>query len=462
MQKKVVVIGGGPGGYVAAIRAAQLGAEVHLVEKNKIGGTCLNVGCIPTKVLLHSTELLDEIKQGKELGIRADNINLDWEVLLKRKEKIVNRLTGGVAGLLKAYGVSIHMGTAVIKDRYTVQVEGSKQEQVKADFIIVASGSVPVRLRFPGADLPGVIDSTAALSLDSVPKSMIIIGGGVIGVEFASVYNSLGCKVTIVEMLSDILPTLDKEITAAVREELEKKGVRLLNDTRVTEVSKKDTELTINMDYKGRVKYLKAEKVLVAVGRMPYTDLLGLDTIGVTLERGKIDINDSYQTNVDNIYAIGDCNGRLMLAHVASAQGVFAVEHALGHNPIYCQETVPSCIYTNPEVACVGLSEEEAKKKGIPYKVGRFALSGNGKALICNEGKGFIKIIVGKKYDEILGVHMVGHRATDIIAEAALAIRLEATVDELVTTIHAHPTVTEAMLEAALDVNNMAIHWPPK
>lgn len=460
-MKRIIVVGGGPGGYVAAIRAAQLGAEVHIVEAESMGGTCLNVGCIPTKALLHTAELYRMLQQGKSIGLKTENISVDWTALQNRKKTVVNKLVKGVESLLKANKVIVHRGSAALKDARTVEITGAEQTSITADAVILAVGSEPVKIPFPGADLPGVIDSTAALSLPKVPESMVIIGGGVIGVEFADLYSALGCKVTVVELLPEILPAVDAEIAGQLKQQLAKRGVTFMTGAKLTDVLQSSNGLTARIAVGEKRQEICAEYVLVAVGRKPRTANIGLDKLGVKMERGKIIVDKNFSASLPGLYAIGDCNGQIMLAHAASAQGVAAAEHIMGLAAAYYANTVPSCIYTSPELAGVGLTEEQAKQSKIEYKVGRFALGGNGKSIIENGGIGMIKIIAGKKYGEILGVHMLGPRVTDMIAEAALAIRLEATVDELISTVHAHPTVSEAMGEAALAVDNMAIHWPP-
>ena len=462
MAKKVIVIGGGPGGYVAAIRAAQLGAETHLVEKENLGGTCLNVGCIPTKALLHTSELYRMVKNSERIGLKGDSVTLDWPALLNRKQSVVRRLVGGVGGLLKANGVAVHKGVGEVAGVGTVKVHGDKEEVLTADVIIMASGSVPVKLNFPGADLPGVIDSTGALSLPKPPASMVIVGGGVIGIEIAALYAALDCKVTVVELLPEILPGIDSEIAATLKQTLVKEGVVFMNGAKLDSITQAAGGLAAKVMVGPEAKELVAETVLVAVGRRAYTDGAGLEAAGVKLERGKVVVDANYRTNVPGIYAIGDCNGLTMLAHAASHQGIAAVEHALGHAAVgHGQPIVPACIYTSPEAAAVGITEDKAKEQGIAYKKGVFPLAGNGKSMIDEGENGFIKILAGAKYGEILGVHMVGPRVTEMIGEATLAMRLEATVDELVTTIHAHPTVAEAIGEAALAVDGLAIHWPP-
>ena len=366
---------------------------------------------------------------------------------------------------LRAQGVSrgqpARPGLGRLAGPRAVEVSGDKPARIEADAVILATGSEPVRLNFPGADLPGVIDSTAALSLPAVPASVAIVGGGVIGVEFAAMYRSFGAEVTVIEMLPEILPPVDGEIAALVRGELAKQGVKFLTGARLTEVAKTAAGLAASIAIVEAVQTVTAEYVLIAVGRRPRIAGLGLEDAGVATERGRVTADGSFLTSIPAVYAIGDVNGQMMLAHAASAQGVAAVEHALGHHAAYHGHTIPACIYTSPEVAGVGLTEEAARAQGIAYKTGVFPLAGNGKALIESGGTGQVKIISGAKHGEILGVHIFGPRATDLIAEAALALRLEATVDELITTIHAHPTVSEAIGEAALAVSGAAIHWPP-
>lgn len=458
MSKKVIVIGGGPGGYVAAIRAAQLGAEVQIVEAENLGGVCLNVGCIPTKAMIHVAEGYESALHSSALGLKIGSVEVEWPKVLSYKGKIVDRLVKGVEGLLKANKVTIHRGRAELKDSRTVVVNG---KDLSADAIILATGSDPAKINFPGADLPGVIDSTGALSLPERPKSMAILGGGVIGIEFASMYSAFGAKVTVIEMLPDIMAGIDSEIVAAVRGDIVRKGVNVLTNAKLTGAKQNGALLDVSYEVGGEVKSVTVEKLLVAVGRRPRTQNIGLEAVGVNTERGRILVDANFQTNVPGVYAIGDCSSPIMLAHVASAQGVAAVEHALGHKAAYFGNIIPACIYTTPEVASVGMTEDKLKTAGIAYKKGVFQLAGNGKSLIEADGVGMVKILAGQKHGEILGVHIYGPRATDLITEAALAMRLEATVDELISTIHAHPTVGEAMAEAALAVDGIAIHWPP-
>jgi len=462
---KLVVIGGGPGGYVAAIRGAQLGAEVTLIEKENLGGTCLNVGCIPTKVLLHSSELLNKIKEAKTLGIEVnEEVKVNWTQLQNRKTIVVNTLVSGVSSLLEHNKVKVINGTATFEGKNSIKVtkDQGESENIQFDNVIISSGSIPFIPPIEGRELEGVIDSTGALSLDSIPKSMVIIGGGVIGIEFANIFNSLGCKVTVIEMLAFILPPVDREISEILKGKLKGDGIDIYNNCKVTKVEKSNENLNVSFEENNSKLNINTEKVLIAVGRRANISNLNLESIGVSTEKGCILVNDSMETNIKGIYAIGDCTGKNMLAHVASDQGIIAVENIMGKHKKMDYKTVPACVYTKPELASVGLTEEQAKQKGIDYKVGKFPLIYNGKSLIMNDTEGLIKIIADKKYEEVLGVHILGPRATDLITEAALALRLEATLEEIITTVHAHPTIGEAMKEAALAVNKEAIHMVNK
>lgn len=461
----VVVVGGGPGGYVAAIRAAQLGGKVTLIEKNKMGGTCLNVGCIPTKVLLHAAEALTEAKHMDNLGIQVSVNGIDWKAVQSRKEAVTNQLVNGVTGLMKANKIRVIEGTASFASKTALEVvkkDGTK-ENVPFDKVILATGSVPAVPPIPGVkENAACVDSTGALAFDHVPETLLVIGGGVIGMELATAYSRFGAKVTVVEAMPKLLPMMDGELTAMLRKKMEASGVTILTEAKVQSVEAAPVGAKVQVEVGGKVESYEAEKVLVAVGRRTDTEALGLDKVGIAHDRGRITVNDKMETNVPNIYAIGDCLGKVMLAHVASAQGEVAAENALGETAVYDGKTNPSCVYTDPEFAGVGLTEEKAKEEGIAYQVGKFPLMANGKALIMNGGEGMIKFIIGKEYGEVLGVHILGPRATDLIGECALAIGMEATVDEIYATIHAHPTVTEAVREAALAATKRAIHIPNK
>lgn len=384
---------------MAAIRGAQLGAEVTLIEKERLGGTCLNIGCIPTKVLLHSSELLNEIKEARTLGIEVNNeVKINWTQLQNRKNTVVNTLVSGVSSLLEHNKVKVINGTAAFEGKSSIKVtkDQGESENIQFDNVIISSGSVPFIPPIEGRELEGVIDSTGALSLDSIPKSMVIIGGGVIGIEFANIFNSLGCKVTVIEMLPYILPPVDREISEILKEKLKKDGIDIYNNCKVTKIENNNENLNVSFEEDNDKLNIEAQKVLIAVGRRANISNLNLESTGVYIEKGCIWVNDNMETNIKGIYAIGDCTGKNMLAHVASDQGIIAVENIMGKNKKMDYKTVPACVYTKPELASVGLTEEQTKEKGIDYKVGKFPLIYNGKSLIMNDTEGFIKIIVDK------------------------------------------------------------------
>ena len=465
MAQKVVVIGAGPGGYVAAIRLAQLGAEVILIEKDKLGGTCLNVGCIPTKVLLHCAEVVTNLGEAQELGVKVDSSSINWDKVQEKRKKISSQLVMGVGSLVKGNKIKLIEGSASFVDKHTLNIvkKDKTEEKLTFDKLIIASGSVPAIPPIPGVkECPACIDSTAALELDKVPKSMLVIGGGVIGIEMATAYSAFGTKVTIVEALPKILPLMDTELSKMLKKSMQEKNIEILTGTKVLSVETTAFGAKVNVETEQGNKSFEAEKVLVAVGRRTYTESLDLAAAGIANDRGRITVNDKMQTNVEGIYAIGDCLGKVMLAHVASAQGEVAAENIMGANKQFNGTTSPSCVYTDPEFAGVGLTEEQAKEQNKDYEVGRFPLAANGKALIANGGQGVVKVIKGKEYNEILGVHILGPRATDLIAEAALMIGMEATAEDVIETIHAHPTLTEAVREAVLASEGIAIHIPNK
>ena len=463
-KKSVIVIGGGPGGYVAAIRAAQLGAEVTVVEKQHLGGTCLNVGCIPTKCLLHSAELVEDIKnQGKEIGVEVEGVKVNFPQVIAHKNAISKQLTSGVAGLLKLNKVKKIDGEAAFvgEKRIRVTKPDGSAEEMTADAIIVATGSVNAVPPIPGIrENPNCIDSTGALSLEKLPESMVVIGGGVIGLELACAYAAFGTRITVVEAMDHMLPMLDGDLTAVGVAHMKKMGIAFALECPVQAVEPSPVGAKVVCTTKsGDTVTFEAEKVLVAIGRKANTASLDLEAGGIRNDRGRILVNDRMQTNVPGVYAIGDCVfGKAQLAHTASAMGEVAAENIMGHDSTYDESTNPTCVYMEPEAASVGLTEEQCKAKGLDYKVGKFPMSANGKALIINGGEGLVKIISDAKYGEVLGMHIIGPRATDLISEGALAIRLEATVDELISTIHSHPTVTETIREAALNAMGRAIH----
>ena len=456
--KRIIVIGAGPGGYVAAVHAAHLGASVTLIEKKAIGGTCLNVGCIPTKVLLHTAELLNELKsEAKRIGVLADNPRLDWNALMKRKTLTVSRLSRGTLDLVKGNGVEYVEGHAALKGPRSVEVNGKVYE---ADAILIATGSVPDVPDIPGYDLEGVITSDDALSLPAPPESMVVSGGGIIGMEFAAAYASFGTRVTVVVTSPEILRNLDTDIALILRKNLEKKGVSFHTGTSITRVTRSGDSLKLELTSPSGPLELEAEKLLVAKGRKPYTEGLGIEALGIEMKRGRIVTDRHMETNVKGVYAIGDCVNDYMLAHVASREGEVAVENIMGQPVDMDYTTTPGAIYTSPEIATVGLMEKEAAQKGLKVKVGRFPLMMNGKSMITGDTSGVMKVIADAQTQKILGVQMVGGPATDMIAEGALALHFGATPEDILQTIHAHPTVSESMLEAAANVFGLGIHTP--
>ena len=465
-MKSVIVIGGGPGGYVAAIRAAQLGAKVTLIEKEHLGGTCLNIGCIPTKCLLHSAELIEAIRnEGREIGVEATDIEVNFPQVIKHKNDISKKLTRGVAGLLKMNKVEKIDGEAsfVAPGKLSVKKPDGTTEEMTADAIIVSTGSINSVPPIPGIkENPNCIDSTGALSLETLPKSMVVIGGGVIGLELACAYAAFGTKITVVEVMASMLPMLDADLTKIGVEHMKKMGMEFHLECPVQSVESSPVGAKVVCRNKaGETVSFEAEKVLVAIGRRANTASLNLEAGGIDNDRGRIIVNDRMQTNVPSVYAIGDCVfGRAQLAHTASAMGEVAAENIMGHDALYDERTNPTCVYIEPEAASVGLTEEQCKVQGIEYKVGKFPMAANGKALILNGGEGLVKIIAGKEYGEILGMHIIGPRATDLIAEGAFAIHQNAVLDDLIATIHSHPTVTETLREAALHAEKRAIHMP--
>ena len=451
----VLVVGGGPGGYVAAIRAAQLGAKVTLIEKDKLGGTCLNRGCMPTKAMLHTSEIYETATHSADIGIVGADVQIDWTKVQGFRASVVEKLTSGVQALCKANKVKVITGEAKFTGPKTVAVGG---ESFTADKVIIAAGSYPI---LPG--IPGVkeyaIDSTACLSLDHIPESMLVIGGGVIGLELGSVYRRYGAKVVVVELQEKLLPGMDAELTKLLETKLVGEGLEIYTSTAVTKVEKTADGLKVSTD---NGKEFVVEQVLAAAGRGPATEGLGLDTAGIQLENGFIQTNEKQETNVPGVYAIGDCTGKLMLAHAAMAMGEVAADNALGGEKAFYPEQSPSCAYVGPEFAGVGYTEDALKERGIAYKVGKFPTSGNGRSLVAGHTDGMVKVLAGTEYGEILGVHILAPGATELIEEAALAIKLEATLEEFTETIHCHPTVAEAVRESALNADGMAIHIPNK
>ena len=456
----VLVIGGGPGGYVAAIRAAQLGAKVTLAERAEIGGTCLNRGCMPTKALLHSSEVYELATNSVDIGIIGRDVAVDWPRVQATRQSVSDKLTGGVRALMRANKVTVVEGEAKFTGPKTVEVGG---KTLNPDKIIIAVGSKPVMPPIPGLkECPACIDSTACLKLDHIPESLVVIGGGVIGVELGSVYRRFGSKVSVLELQDRILPQMDGELAELAAAQLVAEGMDLRTGAKVTRVDTTTNGAAVHAEIGGKDTVFEAEKVLVCVGRSPNLEGLGLDKAGIAVEGGFIKVDKRLETSVPGVFAVGDGSGRLMLAHAAMAMGEAAAENAMGGEAGFNEDMSPACAYVGPEIAGVGYTEERAKELGIEYIVGRFPTSANGRSLVSGCTGGLIKVLAGPKFGEILGVHILAPSATELIEEAALAIRLEATLDELTDTIHCHPTVAEALREAALAAQKRAIHIPNK
>ncbi len=448
----VAVLGGGPGGYVAAIRAAQLGKTVALVEKRDLGGTCLNRGCIPTKALLHGAELYEEMKDASRLGIVAGQLSFDYAKMAARRNAVVKKLRMGIAALMKANRITVVAAEGRLLDAHTI-VAG--EETLSADSVILAMGSYPAALPIPGIETAK--NSDDVLAMDALPQSVVIIGAGVIGVEFATLFSALEVKVTLVEMAPQILPGTDGEIAALMRKMLEKKKVAIHTSAKVLAV-KDGTECVFEVE--GKEQRAAGEAVVVAVGRKPATEGIGLEAAGVTLERGFVKVDDEMRTGAPGVFAIGDITGKLQLAHVASAQGLVAAHNACGERRKMRYDIVPSCIYTSPEIASVGLTQEQAASQGRDVKMGSFPVIANGRSTIMNVNEGVAKLVTDARTGEILGAQIMAPRATDMIAEIAAVMRAEGTVEELSDTIHPHPTVSEIWMEAAHDVHHQCCHKP--
>jgi len=457
-----VVIGSGPGGYVAAIRAAHHGLKTALVEKDaKLGGTCLLRGCIPTKSLLHSADLFNEVSCAKNHGITTGTVSFDFSAIQKSRQRVVKKSAAGVSYLMKQNKIDVHLGLGSLKDKNTVVVDnvGVKTE-LQAKTIVLATGSVPTTLPFINLDGKHFVSSNEMLELQEPPKSLIVLGAGAVGVEFASIYATFGTQCTVVEMLDQALPNEDSEVSAEFKKLFKKRGIEILTGTKVEKAEVKNGNVVATLATKSDSQTIEASMCLVAVGRRPVTQKLGLEKLGIQVDKqGYVGVNEFMQTGTGNIYAIGDIVRTPLLAHIASAEALVAADHAAGKSPRpldYLQ--TPSCTYATPEVASVGLTERAAKEKGYTVKIGKFPYMASGKARIMGQTEGFVKIVSDAQYDEILGVHIIGSRATDLIAEACVAIRLECTTEELAHTIHAHPTLPEIVLEAAHSALGRPLH----
>lgn len=462
-MKKVqlAIIGSGPGGYVAAVRAGIHGLKTTLIEKDPfLGGTCLHRGCIPTKALLHTAEMYDECKHASDLGISIENLKLDVARVHERKAGIVDKLAKGVEYLVKKRKVEVLTGLGSFVGPKTVTVAGADgEETVEADNVIIATGSAPAYLPHIKPDHESIIDSDDILKLESTPKSLAVIGSGAVGSEFASVFASFGSEVHIVEILPRLLPIEDDDCSKQFERSLKARGIKCYASTEVTSVKTAKGGVTLTMTKGGKESTLTVEKVLVATGRRPVLEGLNHEAIGVAMDGRYLAVDEYMRTSVPGVYAIGDVCPTPWLAHVASKEGILAVDHIAGKpvEPID-YEKVPNCTYTTPEVASVGLTERAAKERGYDVRVGKFPFSAISKAMILGQTSGFIKIVSESRYDEVLGVHIIGPKATELIAEATLGLKLETTVEEIANTVHAHPTLSEAMLEAAHSVYGEAIH----
>lgn len=465
MDKDLLIIGGGPGGYVAAIRASQLGANVTLIEEDKVGGTCLNRGCISTKALYKNAEVLNTMKKSEDFGINIDKYSVSMEKIQQRKNSIAEGLRTGVEQLLKGFNIEVIYAKAKFIDKNTVEYVSSDgtKATINAKRIIIATGSKVSLIPIEGVDLPNVITSTEALNLDYVPNDIVIIGGGVIGVEFAGIFSSFGASVTIVEYAPRILPMLDEEMVKRLSIFLKKKNIKINTSNAVERIEKTDNnKLKLIADNNGKTLEYTADLVLISTGRCINIDGLGLEKTDIEYDSKGIKVNEVYESSVPNIYAIGDVIGGQMLAHLASDEGKVAVENMYGINSSVNYDCVPACVFTFPELASVGLTEEEAKNKKIDYSVGKFNFAANSKAQTISEGDGLIKVIADKETKKLIGVHILGPNASDLIHEAALAIQNGLTINDIKETIHAHPTLSEAFQEASLAALDEAIHALPR
>ena len=461
MNQDVVVVGGGPAGYPAAIRAAQRGSRVTLVEREKVGGTCLHWGCIPTKALLEGAHRLQLVQEAKRFGVVANEVSSDIEALRRHRDATVRAQFSGLEGLLKAYGIRVVSGTGELLEPHAVRVRETG-ETLNPDAVIIAVGSEPSLIPVPGADHPRVMNSDQAILLESVPEKLAVVGAGYVGLEFAQLYAALGSQVTVVEMMPQALPAEDPDVAAAVLTILRKQKIDIHLNARVEAIEDRGEGVALVYSENGQRKEAEAQRVLFAVGRRSRTGELELERLGVRLERGCIVVNERMETAVPGIYAAGDCIGGLMLAHAATREGEVAAMNATGGQETMNNDPVPRCLYTEPEVACAGLTEPRARElHGDEVRVGRYPVMPNGRARAMGYRDGFAKVVTGR-YGELLGVHLVGPRVTENIGAAIMAIRMEATVEDLARCIFPHPTISEIISEAAADALGACVHLPPR
>ena len=455
-EKDIVIVGGGPGGYVAAIHAAHLGAEVAVIEKDRLGGTCLNRGCIPTKALVRSVDILREAERADEFGIAIGSIKADLPQIMARKREVVDKLVSGVEQLMKANKISVYRGSGHIVSPRLVRVNAT---EIVTRKIIIATGSESAPLPVNGLDLPGVLTTDDILELEELPESLVVIGGSHVGVEFASIFSALGTKTTIVKRRPLLLEPVDEEIGRRFAQTLSRQGIEVIIGAAVKAIKKEGALLRVVWDTPEGEQGVEAQVVLMATGRRPYSDGLGLSELGVKLDGAAIEVNERLETNIDDVYAIGDVLGKHMLAHVASYEGEIAAENALGRRRQADYRAVPTCIFTHPEIAGVGITEKEAKDGSIPHKVSKFPFLACGRAVAMGETAGIVKMICHADNDKILGVHIMGPHAGDLIAEGTLAVQLGATARDVAHTIHAHPTLPEAFHETAMAQLEGSIHF---
>ncbi|MBR0135100.1 MAG: dihydrolipoyl dehydrogenase [Clostridia bacterium] len=458
----IIVLGGGPGGYECAIRCAQYGKKTALIEARELGGTCLNRGCIPTKALLHGAEVFETAKNASACGVNTGEISFDFSKLAEYKDGVVSKLRSGIASLEKAHGVKVIKGFGRIVDEHTVSVSSEGNEETFTfDKLILATGSAPARPPIPGIDGQNVVTSDDILSMTELPESFVIIGGGVIGIEFATLFASLGKPVTVIEMMPSILPGVDADIVKLLSRVLKKKKVSVINNAKVTAIDGGDI-VTVHYELNGEAKTAEGACCVVSVGRRAMTADIGLDRVGIEMNRAFVVVDEHMRTNIPNIYAIGDITGKIQLAHVATAQGFIAAANAceVGEEKMD-YGIVPSCIYTSPEIAFVGLSEDKCKAQEIEYKLGSFNVAGNGRAMIMGDAMGTVKLIAAPD-GKLLGAQIMAPRATDMIAELAAVLKLGGSVEDVSKTIHPHPTVCESICEAAHDFEGLCCHALPK
>lgn len=458
----LAVVGGGPAGYEAAIRASQFGLSTALIENREVGGTCLNRGCIPTKTILHTAELYRQAKEFGEIGLSAEDLSFDFSAVMQRKNTVVSQLRGGIEQLLHANAVDLYRGKGTLQKAGVVAVTSEPgPQEIRAARVLLATGCVPSVPPIPGADLPGVLTSDGLLDLDTFPRRLIIIGGGVIGAEFATAFSDLGCEVTIIEALPRILPAMDREISQSLSMILKKRGVKIHTSSRVENIAE-GAPLSCTFAEKEKENSVEADGILISVGRKPDTSGLLAEGLEIKMERGFLVTDGYHETSLPGVFAVGDVTGGIQLAHAASAQGIEAVEYiARGKEPVHSR-AVPSCVYTSPEIACAGLTADEAKEKGLEVTVGKALTSALGKSLIEREERGFVKLVFEKRSGALLGAQLMCGRATDLIAGLTQAIDRRLTARELVSVVRPHPTFSEAVTEAAEDALGGAIHAVPR